>query len=305
MCPSNQTNSPIEIMLVSDQNYAPFLATTMVSILKNAAPEDVLSFHIVDAGLSPRDLEIVEGMKSIRPFELHYYKPNLSEFLKLFPDDIGDFPLVCNYRLFLTEFLPQDLDKILYMDVDVVALGSLRELWETPFEDRFVAAAKDKLIPDQQYHLDALELSSDHLYFNSGIMLVNVKKWREDNLLPKILRTSVKIRDKNVYQDQDVINVVADEIGYKKISSTKWICHPTDYVEGETRVLHFMGIRQEHPHLDILTSYAKQTPYGGLPFQKTSYKIKRFFRIISFKIVYFFLFKGKWRRVYRKRFTKR
>ncbi|MBQ9875006.1 MAG: glycosyltransferase family 8 protein [Thermoguttaceae bacterium] len=302
MLSSNSTNAPIEILLVSDKNYAPFLATTIASILKNAAPDDVLSVRVVDAGLSLKDREIVENLKSIRSFRLTFYKPDLSEYLKLFPNDIGNFPVVCNYRLFLGEYLPREVDKILYMDVDAIAIQSLRELWETPLDDQFLAAAKDSFVSRE--HIEALDLSKDYVYFNSGVLLVNVKKWRDDGLLEKILRTAVKIRDKIAFQDQDVLNVLANEIGYREIDG-KWNCRPDFYEEDKTCVLHYMGVRNRLPRLDLLAEYVALTPYGKLPFQTKWYQTKLKINKIVCQLCCLFLPKREWRRKCRKRFKLR
>ena len=67
------------VLLVSDANYSAFLATTIVSILKNAAPEDRLVFHIVDSGLTQADRDSVEKLKEIRDFERIFYQPDLQK----------------------------------------------------------------------------------------------------------------------------------------------------------------------------------------------------------------------------------
>ena len=131
------------VLLVSDANYSAFLATTIVSILKNAAPEDRLVFHIVDSGLTQADRDAVEKLKEIRDFERIFYQPDLQKYLHVFCDDIQTFPVVVNHRLFAPSFLPESLDKIIYMDVDVVVLDSLRGLWNVDPGEAILAAIHD------------------------------------------------------------------------------------------------------------------------------------------------------------------
>ncbi|MBR0226653.1 MAG: glycosyltransferase family 8 protein [Thermoguttaceae bacterium] len=290
----------IEVMLVSDANYSAFLATTIVSILKNAAPDDSIRFHIVDAGLDEADRDAIEELKSLRAFDAVFYTPNLQEYAKYLCDDISRFPAVVNYRLFASSFLPETLDKIVYMDVDVVVLASLREFWETPLDDLFLAAAPD--LNMRLSHRKAIGLDENYLYFNSGALLMNLKKWREDNITEKLLKIALEIKKEIDFPDQDVLNVYAFHNGYQRLPEG-WNVHPRDYVEGKTRLLHYMGTRLRCPRLEILYGYAALTPYGKLPMQSASYRIKCRIRRIVCNFLCFFLFPRKIRRAIRKRFN--
>ena len=292
----------IEVMLVSDANYSAFLATTIVSILKNAAPDDSLRFHIVDAGLEDADRAAIEELKTLRTFEAVYYTPDLREYLKYLCDDISTFPVVVNHRLFAPNFLPETLDKIVYMDVDVVVLSSLGELWKTQIGDSFVAAAPDiKMRPS---HRKAIGLTEDFPYFNSGVLLVNLKKWREDNITEKLLAIADEIKENIDFPDQDVLNVYAFRNGFQKLPEG-WNVHPRDYVEDKTHLLHYMGTRQRCPHLDILYKYAALTPYRLLPMQSRWRQINLGIKRVICNTLCFFFFPRKMRRMIRRRFVLR
>ena len=292
----------IEVMLVSDANYSAFLATTIVSILKNADPDDSIRFHIVDAGLDETDRAAIEELKASRDFDAVFYTPNLQEYAKFLCDDISTFPLVVNHRLFAPVFLPETLDKIVYMDVDVVVTSSLRELWKTPIDNAFIAAAPDKNM--RLSHRKAIGLSEDFPYFNSGVLLMNLRKWREENITEKLLKIALEIKENIDFPDQDVLNVYAFRNGFQKLPDG-WNVHPRDYVEGKTRLIHYMGSRQRCPHLDILYGYAALTPYGRLPMQERSYQFRRAIKRAICNILCFFFFPRKIRRAIRKRFNLR
>lgn len=296
------SKEPIEILLVSDTKYAAFLATTIVSILKNADADDVLRFHIVDGGMTDADLIKIESLRKIRDCELLFYKPDLKSYLKYFRKDILTFPVVVNYRLFCAKYLPETLDKILYMDVDVVALGSLRELWSTPLDDAFIAAAQDRDVA--QTHVAKFGFQEGYRYFNSGILLLNLKKWREEAILERLLDVCMEIRELIEFPDQDVLNVYAARTSYQ-VLDTRWNCHPKYYDEKDTRVIHYMGDRRYLPHVDILFDYAAQSPFKKLPLQTKWYQFKRFLRRKRCQLVCFFLFKREWRQAYRKKFNYR
>ena len=292
----------IEVLLVSDANYSAFLATTIASILKNAESEDSLRFHIVDAGLKESDYKAIEELKNLRSFEVVYYTPDLHEYTKYLCGDISTFPIVVNHRLFAPNFLPETLGKIIYMDVDVVVLSSLRELWETPIDESFVAAAPDlKMRPS---HRKAIGLTEEFPYFNSGVLLMNLKKWREDKITEKLLKIADEIKKNIDFPDQDVLNVYAFHNGFQKLPEG-WNVHPRDYVEDKTHLLHYMGTRQRCRRLDILYGYAARTPYRRLPMQSRWRQINLGIKRAICNTLCFFLFPRKIRRAIRRQFVLR
>ena len=304
-------------MLVSDARYCVFLTTAMASILKNAAPEDRIRFHIVDAGLvkssydaivkltSKRTVRLalvkssydaIEKMKELRPFEIAYYKPDVSQYVK--PDD-SRFPTAIYYRLLAPQFLPESLDKIVYMDVDVAVLSSLRELWETPVDGVFVAAAVDRLMAPS--HVAKIGLDENAVYFNSGLLVMNLKKWREDNVMDELFKLVDEMEGRLEFPDQDLLNVYASRNGYKLLSE-EWNVHPKFYEEGKTKLLHYMGSRYNSPHIDILCKYAALTPFKRLPFQSFTFHVRYWIRRIICQFLCLFLIRRRDRHVLRKIF---
>lgn len=293
---------PIEIFFASDTNYCPFMATAIASILKNAAPDDEFSLHVVDSGLTEDDLQKLEELKKIKDFKLAYYRPNLQEYVQYLRNDIGNFPIVVNARLFVEKFLPESLDKVIYLDADIVVLGSLRELWETDLGDNFVGAVPD---PNMRLsHRRDIGLPDDHKYFFSGGLLINLKKWREDRVLDKLLKICLEIKEKIEFPDQDVLNTYASRTSYYPLAG-RWTCHPRDFVEGDTVILHYMGSRHRCPNLPILYKYAAETPYKRLPMQGFWYKVRRALRRTLFVFLCLFLPKKQWRKNLRKHFVLR
>jgi len=289
---------PIDVLLVSDANYAAFLATTIASILKNADANDVLRFHIVDGGLKASDREKIEELKNIRSFELNFYTPDLSQYLPRLVGATGTaFPLLVYSRLFAARFLPTTIDKIVYMDIDVVVLKSLREFWDLPLEGKFCAAVPDRYM--RESHPREIGLANDGRYFNSGVLLINLKKWRDEDAVERFFEIFAEKKETLCFPDQDALNLLADRWSYV-VASGAWNCHPRDYVEGETAIIHYMGRRHHSPHLDILFGYAAATPYKRLPMQTTYYKITRRLKRLLASFLSIFLFRRKWRRSLRR-----
>ena len=296
---SQSENGAIEVMLVSDANYCVFLTTAMASILTNAAPEDRIRFHIVDAGLAASSYDAIEKMKELRPCEIAYYKPNVRDRVKT---DGSRFPTAIYYRLFAPRFLPDSLDKVVYMDVDVAVLSSLRELWETPVDDVFVAAAVDRFMPPRR--LLKIGLDENAVYFNSGLLVMNLKKWREENITDELFKIADDFKNCLEFPDQDLLNVYAYRNGYKLLSD-EWNAHPKFYVEGKTKLVHFMGSRYNSPHIDILGKYAALTPFKRLPFQSPMFHVWYWIKRVVCSFLCLFVFRHRNRRILRKFFNLR
>ena len=290
-CVNLEETDFIEVLFVCDEKYGAFMATTIASILKNAASDDHFRFHIVDCGLKRTSLEAIDELKKSRPFEVVYYKHELPK--SLYSIDSRFSPVVF-HRLFAARFLPDSLDKILSLDVDTVVLSSLRELWNTPLEGAFVAAVTDRYMSEER--CKSIGIENKTYYFNAGVLLMNLKVWREADVGGKLLDIIQEFQGRLDYLDQDALNIYASRNGFRLVSEN-WNVHPLDYVAGQTQILHYMGSRRNVPCLDILYSYAALTKYKRLPFQKTSYKFKRFLCLF----MQLFLFRRKDRRNLRKR----
>ena len=112
-------------------------------------------------------------------------------------------------RLYASRLLPSTVHQVLYMDVDTIVSGSLKELANlTLGEDIALAAVKD-LVRYDDYPRLGLD-SSKHVYFNSGIMLLNLDYWRKHNTGDKCLQLLVKYSSLYNMPDQDALNVVCE-----------------------------------------------------------------------------------------------
>ena len=108
-------------------------------------------------------------------------------------------------KYYIAEALPE-LDKVLYVDSDVLILHDLNELYQTNIDGKYLAAVKDPSWFFENAHVLELNLEERGFYFNAGVMLMNLKKIREDNLLAKL--EDYTNNNFRTYMDQDAFNVV-------------------------------------------------------------------------------------------------
>ena len=120
---------------------------------------------------------------------------------------------------FLHELLPDDIDKILLIECDTLVLGSLEELWNTDISSVYLAAADDI---KSNWYKRALGLKTTSKYINSGIMLINLEKWRKDNITEKMRSLLLEGNSKCFYEVQDELNVLFE--GSMEILKPKYNC---------------------------------------------------------------------------------
>lgn len=200
-------NDPIHICLISDAAYARRLVVTLASIVCSAAPEDALFFYIIDGGLSAGDKRDIERLKSVKKFSCVYIETD-SARMSRFP---GHRCSVCAYyRVLLPELLPH-LDKIIYLDCDLIVLKSLRELWDTELEEAGVAAARDFIdyVKDEELnykHQVRIGMDIRLPYFNSGVLLINLAELRAMRFSEVFFRVRKELDTVLRFSDQDVFN---------------------------------------------------------------------------------------------------
>lgn len=118
------------------------------------------------------------------------------------------FPLTMYYRFLLPEILV-DTDKVLYLDCDTMVRENLNNLFKTDLNNYACGVVIDQQCDDVINH-NRLEINSD--YFNSGVMLMNLKRWRDENYATKICQWIASNPSRCLYPDQDGLNKVLSEV---------------------------------------------------------------------------------------------
>ncbi len=199
----------IDIVLSSDNNYAQHCAVLIASILLNNKNKYRFNFHILDGGISSKNKHKISELNRIQDFSITYYSMNNYDFSFL-PLNRKNISISTYYRLMLTSILPEDINKIIYLDCDIIVDGDISEFWETDISDVFAG-----VIEDESSIRSTIKLGLNN-YFNAGVLLLNVKKLRETNFIEawlKYFKENELIID---LQDQDILNGVFN-------NNVKWL----------------------------------------------------------------------------------
>ena len=210
----NHLQINIPIVLSADNKYEPYLYTTMVSILENQYKNTFYSFYV----LVPSNFEKInenEILKLNNKYKCYihfiYIKKTFAN-IRMFIPHIS-FPTY--YRLLIGDILPKEIDKCIYLDVDLCIVKDLSDLFNIDMKDNYIAGVlSPKYYFYKEEHCKRLNLSSMIQYINAGMLLMNLKQIRMDNMTQKF----IKLTEKNfASQDQDILNVAC----YGKILTLK------------------------------------------------------------------------------------
>jgi lipopolysaccharide biosynthesis glycosyltransferase len=114
------------------------------------------------------------------------------------------------FRIFLPELLP-DVDRILYLDVDTVAVDSLKPLAEIALDGYFLAAVTNVFQREHLHRPASLGLSGPESYFNSGVLLMNLDEMRDHGCTSALAEFAASRGPQLEWPDQDALNVVLGE----------------------------------------------------------------------------------------------
>lgn len=198
------------ICLCADNNVVEYMSALIVSILRNSSQDEEFIFHIITSCISEENKNYINELKNIKNFQLKYYNPIHKEKFEIWYSEKTPqkWPVEVFFKLDIP-FILKDLDKVLYLDCDMIAVNNFKELFDINMDNYTAAAAKDKLISN--YHLKKIKLNKSNGYFNSGLLLINIKNFNtlfpNDTFLEKIDKylNNIKIVE---YPEQDIINII-------------------------------------------------------------------------------------------------
>ena len=291
-----------------DDNYAQACGVMLCSLLSNNAQ---YSFHI--HLLVPHNLE---------DNNLQYFKSLFEQFRCGWSTYVVDeTPLegvkfrekqpltkAAYYRLLFASILPKDINKVLYLDCDIIVINDIGPLFKIELSRYALAAVRDtKHIPYSDTHRIQLDFSTSDIYFNSGIMVINLEFWRSNHAEEKLIEYAKRERIV-FFHDQDALNYVFKGMWYSL--SPKWnrfnmvemsqlyITTKQDKKEflSDTRIIHYATPPDLKPWTTIklipkkkyYLKYKSKSPWAMEQSLRPNSLFREYFRIVCYYIEDFF-----------------
>ncbi|MFP5040551.1 glycosyltransferase family 8 protein [Parasediminibacterium sp. JCM 36343] len=206
---------PLTVVVACDNHYLILLAALIKSIEANIRPRQPLNVYIIEDKVTPSNKEKLLRSVNIDITTLHWQK--MEDVIPIgmqLPLDRSSYPLNIYMRLFIPYFIPHDIEKVLYLDVDMIVQADITTIFETDLDNHIVAAVLDPRIItfDNSWggvlNYEALGLLGTTRYFNTGLLLMQTRKWREQDITTKIIECIDNNKKFANYPDQYGLNVV-------------------------------------------------------------------------------------------------
>lgn len=215
----------MNIIFSSDDNYARHLGVAIYSLLSYNTRIQHIRIFVIDNNISSDNVSklrlLISSFGNVELVFIPFKKWEKCLHLNMsWPISLSSYA-----RLFVGEMLPQNIGRVLYMDCDMLVRGDISVLWETDLGDNIIGAVQDQV---RASHKISIGLSSSDSYFNAGLLLIDLNRWRKNNLGEKCMRFIENHRGRVTHHDQGVLN---------GLLSNQWFRLPLKY---NVMTIHYM-----------------------------------------------------------------
>lgn len=194
---------PIAILTTLDQNYLPQLQVLLTSLQINN-PSESVTLYLLHSGIPEEALAGVGRQCSAYGYA--FVPIRVEDALFQDAPVTRQYPKEMYYRLLAPQLLPRQLERVLYLDPDILIINPIRPLWETDLRGNLFGAAAHTGKTELANSVNQLRLGTQRDYYNSGVLLMDLDAGRRE-IRPQALFDYVeKHRKELILPDQDLLN---------------------------------------------------------------------------------------------------
>lgn len=207
--------SKLHIALAFDDNFWAPAYAVMRSICISTTRRTDLVFHLLHMPLTTEHEADLNQITSEFDARLVFYPvselPAFTQFVAGLPKG-GRWPEIVYARMLLPHLVPNEIDRIIYLDCDMLVRAPIEQLYAMDLNNQPVGAVRDALAPfiplrrDMRQTADIFDGADP--YFNSGMLLIDLEAWRKLDLGAEIAALSARGVLGRLYYDQDVLNLI-------------------------------------------------------------------------------------------------
>lgn len=239
----------INIAICVDDNYCQHISPMLYSIDKNT--QEKVDVYLIYYKLKPESLEYIVRLNEVLTnveIKIRKLKDYHYERLSLFKET--KLPTEAYFRLLLPELLP-GIKRVLYLDVDMLILNDLKELYQTKLGNNVMGVVRDfPFTNDKNSWAYFLLGDAGERYFNSGMLLLNLEVMRKNNIVEKFIKFISETSQYYFLGDQDAFNVfffydvkvLGNENNY--IAENQSILEKTNF---DVTIMHYCGFSDPKP----------------------------------------------------------
>ena len=290
-------NKTMNILCATDRNFLYPAYVTIQSVIENHKDIDI-SFFLLAAE------DILEDER-FRLKEFVEASGNTIQYLSV--DDSGyenfivseRFNKVAYFRLMAHEYLPKSIDRILYLDVDIIVDKNIYDdFYMQDFNGKYLIATSHNPNPDYlnmlNYSIVNLEAAARGEYFNSGVLLMNLVQFRENITIEKYKEAYNACLDQGleVFYDQGLLNYMFFDktLYFSSMDYNFRYSIPIDYKNRldprrvyKKAIIHYTGMKQPYKPWDLMLEEEDIAKFGDVPFKDNYFYVSRELNVLMKK----------------------
>ncbi len=259
----------VPIFFACNNKYVPYLDVAIISLISHVSDENEYKITIMKTDITEENQAILlKHAKDNVSIEFYDVKEMLEPVKEKLPD-MFYFSVAAYFRFFIETSFPQ-YDKVIYLDSDVILLNDIAKLYDTDVEGYLLAAAyeqnTDRSPMFTNYVEDIIGIPY-YTYFNSGVMVMNLKEFREFGVQDRFFKMLTKYNFDCLAPDQEYLNVIChDRVKYLP---TGWNKHSfPEAPEGDLNLCHFALSKKPWFYGDTINGeyfwkYARSSEFYG------------------------------------------
>jgi lipopolysaccharide biosynthesis glycosyltransferase len=263
----------MNIVFAANKTYLPHLSAAIASLVEHHQ-NDALNIYIINRDFDGEDWRKLEKISHFKCHHFREIKLSNERLLNLVTG--GHYRPENYFRLLIPDFI--DDHKALYLDSDLIVNGSLHEFYNLDLGMHYLAAVEDAFFDRHE----SLEMNQSSRYFNSGVMLINLNKWRDAKVKNRVIEYVEKNPEKILFVDQDGLNSVVNgdwlmlhpafnvQTAFYRMRDLDLLRCSTELLDAVNSplIIHFTEhckpwhIFNRHPNRNLYWHYLKRTPYN-------------------------------------------
>lgn len=289
----------MNVVYSSSDLFSELAGISILSLLEHNTAFDEINVYLIDNGISEKNKANLKSIVDQFGRKLFFVSPLDIEKLSGTHIHVGRWNISTFYRLFLPTILPETVDKVLFIDCDTIVLQDLSPLWNMDMAGKWLYGVDD--CRGAAYRTN-IGLAPEDNYINNGVLLMDLKAWRENKVEEMFLQFIHDHQGDITYVDQGVQNGVLSKLKKTGLMHPKYNCltvffafdypnliklrrppvpgDPALYREATENpaIVHFqscfkMSIRPwvegcKHPYTQAFLDYKAKSPWKDTPLHK-------------------------------------
>ena len=194
----------MNVAYITDDGFIEHCGVSILSLLENNQDLSELNVYVLSMSLAADNVNNLKSLCDTYNRKLTIIP--IDDYIKKigFQFNTTGFNPIVLARLFLAEYLPSYIDRVLYLDADVVVNDNISAVEGIDISNSYIAAVPELYMPGQNKKI--IGFTSKDTYYNAGVLYINLQMWREHNLKESFLIYYKMMSGKLPYNDQDIIN---------------------------------------------------------------------------------------------------